>query len=83
MAHAQELPIVKPGDNTPGVAPGANFPVFAPIAGMCKCTSPQVKTAILLLGVTAICYSALCSDDKPLMVACGSLATYAATKLKE
>ena len=62
-------------------APDANPVIFAPITGVCKCASPQVKTAILLLGITSICYSALCSKDKPLIVACSSLATYAATKL--
>ena len=61
--------------------PGPNPRTFAPIAGLCKCTSPQVKTAILLIGISCICYFALCSKDKPLVVACTSLATYAATQL--
>ena len=64
----------------PKPPPGPNPVAFAPIAGVCKCTSPQVKTAILLIGVSAICYSALCSKDKPLIIACSSLATYVATK---
>lgn len=62
-------------------APSPNPVVFAPIAGVCKCTSPKVKTAILLIGISSICYSALCSKDKPLIIACSSMATYAATKL--
>lgn len=60
-------------------APGPG--IFAPVIGVCKCTSPEVKTTILLIGISSICYSALCSKDKPLIVACSSLATYAATQL--
>ena len=65
----------------PKAAPVSNPATFAPVVGICKCASPQVKTAILLVGITSICYCALCSKDKPLIVACSSLATYAATKL--
>jgi len=83
-AFAADLPSV-PTDTglseAPKAAPGPNAVTFAPIAGVCKCASPQVKTGILLIGVGAICYSALCSKDKPLIVACSSIATYAATKL--
>jgi len=67
----------------PKAAPGPNAVTFAPIAGVCKCASPEVKTGILLIGIVAICYSALCSKDKALVAACSSLATYAATKLSE
>ena len=85
-AFAADLP-VDPGlvgaDNAPKPAPGPAPAAFAPIAGICKCTSPQVKTAVLMIGISSICYSALCSKDKPLIVACTSLATYAATKLIE
>ena len=62
-------------------SPSPNPPVFAPIAGVCSCTSPEVKTAILLAGIGAICYSALCSNEKPLVAACSALAAYAGTKL--
>lgn len=41
--------------------------VFAPVAGICSCTSPKVKTAILLVGVSVICYSTVCSKDTPLI----------------
>ena len=78
---AADLPADPGLAEAPKAAPGPNPVTFAPIAGICKCASPQVKTAILLIGVTSICYSALCSKDKPLIVACSSLATYAATKL--
>ena len=80
-AFAADLPADPGLAEAPKAVPGPNPVTFAPIAGVCKCTSPQVKTAILLIGVTSICYSALCSKDKPLIVACSSLATYAATKL--
>ena len=66
--------------NTPSPTPGT---VFAPVAGVCSCTSPKVKTAILLVGVSSICYSALCSKDKPLIIACTSIATYVATNLNK
>lgn len=79
ISHAQDLPITSTNSNT-GVE-GSNTPVFAPIAAACSCTSPQVKTAILLSGIGAICYCALCTKDKPLVAACSALATYAATKL--
>ena len=78
---AADLPTDPGLAEAPKAAPGPNPVTFAPIAGVCKCASPQVKTAILLIGITSICYSALCSKDKPLIVACSSLATYAATKL--
>lgn len=81
-AFADNLPKTNfPGsavDSTPSPTPA---PVFAPIAGVCSCASPQVKTAILLIGVSSICYSALCSKDKPLIVACTSMATYVAANL--
>lgn len=80
-AFAADLPADPGLAEAPKAAPGPNPVTFAPIAGVCKCASPQVKTAILLIGITSICYSALCSKDKPLIVACSSLATYAATKL--
>ena len=80
-AFAADLPADPGLAEAPKAAPGPNPVAFAPIAGVCKCVSPQVKTAILLIGVTSICYSAVCSKDKPLIVACSSLATYAATKL--
>lgn len=69
--------------DVPGVGPALNTVVFVSIAGVCKCALPRVKTRILLLGITSICYSALCSKDKPLIIACSSIATYAATKLGE
>ena len=83
-AFAADLPADPGLAEAPKAAPGPKGPnpvTFAPIAGVCNCTSPQVKTGILLVGITSICYSALCSKDKPLIVACSSLATYAATKL--
>ena len=80
-AFAADLPADPGLAEAPKAAPGPNPVTFAPIAGVCKCASPQVKTAVLLIGITSICYSALCSKDKPLIVACSSLATYAATKL--
>ena len=61
-------------------APVRNPAVLTPIVGVCKCTSPQVKTAILLIGVSSIFYSALCSKDTPLIISSISLATYVATK---
>lgn len=57
-------------------------PIFAPIGAICSCTSPKVKTAILLIGVSSICYSALCSKDKTLVVACTSITTYVLTNFK-
>lgn len=60
-----------------------NAPVFAPIGALCSCTSPKVKTAILLIGVASICYSAMCSNDKPLLAACSALATYSVTTLNK
>ena len=80
-AFAVDLPVDPGLAEAPNAAPGPNPVTFAPIAGVCKCTSPKVKTAILLIGISSICYSALCSKDKPLIVACSSIATYAATKL--
>ena len=80
-SFAADLPADTGLAEAPKAAPGPNPGTFAPIAGVCKCASPEVKTAILLVGITAICYSALCSKDKPLIVACTSIATYAATKL--
>lgn len=80
-AFAADLPADPGLAEAPKATPGPNPVTFAPIAGVCKCASPQVKTTILLIGITSICYSALCSKDKPLIVACSSLATYAATKL--
>ena len=78
---ADDLP-ANPGlAEAPKPASGPNPVTFAPIAGICKCTSPKVKTAILLVGISSICYSALCSKDKPLIIACSSMATYAATQL--
>lgn len=66
-----------------GIAEAPNVaPVFAPIAGICKCTSPQVKTAMLLMGISSLCYCAFCTKDKPLIIACTSLATYVAIQLK-
>ena len=80
---AVDLPADPGLAEAPGPTPGPGPVVFAPIAGICKCASPRVKTGILLLGVTSICYSALCSKDKPLIIACSSIATYVATKLGE
>lgn len=82
-AFAVDLP-ANPGlVEAPRPAPDPNPAILAPVAGLCKCASPRVKTGILLLGITSICYSALCTKDKPLLIACSSLATYAATKLNE
>ena len=84
VAHARGFPANKPGmlDQCAAAdAPPSPGPVFAPVAGLCACASPQVKTAILLGGIGAICYSAMCSHDKGLVIACSSLATYAATNL--
>ena len=78
---AVDLPADPGLAKTPEATSSPNPVTFAPITGVCKCASPQVKTAILLIGVSAVCYSALCSQDKPLIVACSSIATYAATKL--
>ena len=80
-AFAVDLPADPGLAEAPKPASGPNPVTFAPIAGVCKCTSPKVKTAILLFGISSICYSALCSKDKPLIVACSSMATYAATRL--
>jgi len=80
---AADLPADPGLAEAPKAAPGPNPLAFAPVTGLCRCTSPQVKTAILLAGVTFICYSAFCSKDKPLLVACTSVATYALTKLGE
>ena len=80
-AFAVDLPVDPGLAEAPNAAPGPNPVTFAPIAGVCKCTSPKVKTAILLIGISSICYSALCSKDKPLIVACSSIATYAAIQL--
>jgi hypothetical protein len=89
-AFAADLP-ANPGPGNPGVveapgttpAPGRSPSVFAPVAFACKCASPRVKTAILLVGISSICYSALCSNDKTLLVACTSIATYVGTKLAD
>ena len=67
----------------PKDAPGPNLAVFASITGICTCASSKVKTGILLVGVEAIFYSALCSKDKPLIIACTFIATYVSTKLGE
>jgi hypothetical protein len=80
-AFAVDLPADRGLAEAPKAASDSNPAVFAPIVGVCKCTSPQVKTAILLVGISSICYSALCSKDKALIIACSSLATYAATQL--
>ena len=82
-AFAADLPgdLVPP--EAPKAAPGPNPATFAPIAGFCKCTSPQVKTGILLVGIASLYYSALCSKDKPLIIACTSIGTYAATQLTD
>ena len=79
-AFAVDLPADPGLAEAPKAAPGPNPVTFAPVAGICKCTSPKVKTAILLIGLSSVCYSAFCSKDKPLIVACSSLATYVATK---
>ena len=80
-AFAVDLPADPGIAEAPKAAPGPNPVTFAPVAGICKCTSPRVKTAILLIGVSSICYSALCSKDKPLIIACTSIAAYAATNV--
>lgn len=80
-AFAVDLPADPGLAEVPEAASGPNPVTFAPIGGICKCASPQVKTAILLIGVSSICYSALCSKDKPLIIACASLATYVSTNL--
>ena len=82
-AFAVDLPANPDLVEAPGPTPDTNPVRFAPVARLCKCASPRVKTGILLLGITSLCYSALCAKDKPLIVACSSLATYAATKLNE
>ena len=83
ITFAADLPADPGLAEAPKATPGPNHVTFAPIAGVCKCTSPQVKTGILLIGITTICYSALCSKDKPLIVACTSLSAYLTTKLVE
>ena len=80
-AFAVDLPVDPGLAEAPKPAPGPHPATFAPIAGACKCVPPQVKTVILLVGVSSICYSALCSKDKPLIIACSSLATYVATNV--
>ena len=80
-AFAVDLPADRGISEAPTVTPGPNPITFAPVAGICKCTSPQVKTAILLIGVSSICYCALCSRDKSLVAICSSLVTYSATQL--
>jgi hypothetical protein len=80
-AFAVDLPADRGLAEASKAAPSPNPIVFAPVAGVCKCTSPKVKTAILLIGISAICYSAMCSKDRPLIIACSSIATYAATQL--
>lgn len=84
-AFAADLPAMPTNPTNiaeaPKPAPGPNSVVFAPICEICDCVSPKVKTKILLVGIGAICYSALYSRDKALMVACFSLATYAATNV--
>ena len=85
-AFASDVPKLPNGPDAPGNVAGAPGnapppPVFAPVAAACSCTSPKVKTALLLLGVSTICYSAMCSNDKPLIVACSALATYVTTNL--
>ena len=82
-AFAVDLPRNLGLAEAPKTAPGPNPAAFAPLTGVCKCTSPRVKTGILLLGVTSICYSAFCSKDKSLIIVSSSIATYAATKLSE
>ena len=81
ISHARGFPANKPIGNDQCSAMEGPHPTFAPVAGICACTSPKVKTLILLGGVAAICYSGLCSNDKTLVVACSSLATYAYTQL--
>jgi len=82
-AFAIDLPANPGPSEATKVTTSPNPVVFAPITGICKCASPRVKTGILLVGITSVCYSALCSKDKRLIVACGSLATYVATQLVE
>lgn len=83
ISNARGFPANKldPCGPTDAPSPNGGSSTFAPVAGICACTSPQVKTAILLGGIVAICYSAMCSNDKPLVIACSSLATYAATNV--
>ena len=76
VSQASDIPKLS---DTPSPTPDNR--VFAPIAGICACTSPKVKTAILLVGVGSICYCALCSKDKSLVVACSAIAAYVATNL--
>ena len=79
---ASDLPKTNLPDSATSTTPSPESArVFAPIAGLCTCTSPRVKTVILLIGVSSICYSALCSKDKPLIIACSSIMTYVATNL--
>ena len=80
---AADLPVRLDLGETPKATPDPNPITFATIAEICKCASPQIKTAILLTGITCICYSALCSKDKPLIVAYSSLVTYVAIKLSK
>ena len=82
-AFAVDLPADPGLAQAPGTNPSRSPSVFAPLAIACKCTSPRVKTGILLLGISSICYSALCSNDKTLLVACTAIATYAASKLAD
>lgn len=65
----------------PNAAPSPNPGTFAPIVGICKCTSPQVKTAILLFGLSSVCYSAFCSKDEKLIFACTAVTTYVVSQL--
>ena len=85
VSHAQGFPANKPDipDQCAAADAPSPGPMFAPVAGLCACTSPEVKTAILLAGIGAICYSAMCSKDKPLIAACSALATYAATNVSK
>ena len=48
FSNAQE-PMTPP--NPLGEAPKGQPNVFAPVAAVCTCTSPQVKTVILLSGI--------------------------------
>ena len=86
VSHARGFPSNKvtsiENDQCPATG-DRNAPVFAPISAICSCTSPEVKTAILMIGVASICYSAICSKDKPLVAACSALATYAVTTLNK
>ena len=84
-AFAADLPVdpVISGTAVDAPVPSPKPAVFAPVAGICKCSSPAVKTGILLAGVSLVCYSAFCSKDKVLLVACSSLGTYAITNLDQ